>query len=758
MEQSSTAQETRRGDAQQPEPSRPPVITDPAPSTARGGDLLGFLVAARPWLRGTPKLVLHGVGALIGIALLDAIPPFLYRALFDEAIPDRNATLMIGLSVALILSTALEAGCEVARAISFSRLSARTGAGLRRALIDRVQGAALTDPRMAHRAHLIALVNADVEAVETTVLFDLPRALMGAMAVIACLVVLLILDWRLTLILLAATPLCWIAPWNLGRRARRAQAAAGEVRADVQSDFDDLVRGQRTIRAFGLTRYWADRLAEGLLRLEAAKVRAGILTRGIQGATSIATEALTTILLVGGAAMIFGGWLTIGSLIAFWSVFNVAIIGMTTMSESAPGLLRGHASMRRIEGLLAAPMPDDRGAEAPPLTKTLRLDGVRFDVGDHHGVLDGLDLSIRRGETVALVGPSGAGKSTVLGILLGFHTPCAGCVRWDDQDVTAFSRHSLLARMAVVFQETEIFAMSVADNIRLGQLDATDEQGRAAARAAELHDDIEALPKAYDTLLGEGHLQLSGGQRQRLAIARAVLRDPEVLLLDEPTSALDARTEACVNETLARLTHDRTVITVTHRLANARFADRIIVLRQGHIVETGTHDELLAKGGLYAELTRRQQAVQIDRGTPRIKPSLLAEIPLFADLSDDVRTRLAELFVAERRQADEVIIRAGEPGDRFYVVARGELIVEVPTDQGPKRVGTLRDADVFGEIALLIDVPRSATVTARHETLMASLGRDDFLALLDAHPEARARITAEAERRLAEVRAVKAAT
>lgn len=402
-------------------------------------------------------------------------------------------------------------------------------------------------------------------------------------------------------------------------------------------------------------------------------------------------------------------------------------------------------------------MLDDGGAPAPALREGLTLEGVRLAFTDERWVLDGLDLHIARGESVAIVGPSGAGKSTVLGVLLGFEKPQHGQVKWDGQDVRALSLASVRARMAAVFQDTELFALSVADNIRLGRLDASDDEVEAAARAAELDAVIAALPDGYDTLLGDGNHKLSGGQRQRLAIARAMLRAPEVLILDEATSALDPGTEADINDTLARLTRDRTVISVTHRLEGARRADRIVVMRDGVVAEVGTHEALMDADGLYAELYRRQQAVRVDHGAAQLEPAFLAHVPLFADLPPAVRAGLAAAFVAERRPPGDVIMHAGERGDRLYVVVRGELSVEAPSRRGPQRIGTLRDADVFGEVALLVDAPRSATVTARRESILVSLGRAEFLALLEEHPDARAMITAEAERRLASVRAVSGA-
>ena len=723
---------------------------------ARAGGFLAFLRAVMPWLRPQVGALVAGSVALLVFVLLEVVPAFVYRVLYDDAVPERDTALLLWLFAVLGGCVVVQGVMAAVRARVFGRLSAQVGVALRGAMVERVQRVDLADPRVRRRAQVLALFGADIEAVEAATLVDLPRALQGAFAAVAGVVVLLVLDWRLTLVLVVAGPLSGAGSWLLSGRASAAQARRSGDREALDGVLDDLVRGQRTIRAYGLTSYWAERFGARLSRLGESTRRAGALTVGVQSATVVATLGLAVVVLVAATAMVFLGWFTVGGLIGFISVLFTAMGGVTTMSESAPGLLRAREALRRVDGLLAAPIVDAGGAEAPPLRAGLTLEGVRLAFVPDRWVLDGLDLHVARGESVAIVGPSGAGKSTVLGVLLGFERPQQGQVRWDAQPFEALAIGSVRARMAVVFQETELFAMSIADNIRLGRLDASDDAVRAAARAAELDDVIAALPDGYDTMLGDGHHRLSGGQRQRLAIARAVLRDPEVLLLDEATSALDAGTEAAINDTLERLTGDRTVVSVTHRLESARRADRIVVMRDGVVAETGTHDALIAAGGLYADLYRRQQAVRVDRGAPRIEAAFLAEVPLFAELPTGVHAELVEAFVAERRQPGEVVIRAGEPGDRLYVVVRGQLSVEVAGRDGVARVGTLRDADVFGEVALLIDVPRSATVTAQHETLLVSLARADFVALLDAHPEARAMITAEAERRLASVRAVTA--
>jgi ATP-binding cassette subfamily B protein len=361
-------------------------------------------------------------------------------------------------------------------------------------------------------------------------------------------------------------------------------------------------------------------------------------------------------------------------------------------------------------------------------------------------VLSDLSLAIPAGANVAFVGPSGSGKSTTVSLLMRFWDPQEGSVRFDGHDARDVTAASLRDQTGVIFQDTFVFNTTLRENIALGRPEATDAEVAAAARAARLEEYIGALPAGYDTIVGERGVRMSGGQRQRLAIARALVRDPRILILDEATSALDAGTEHEIQETLTAVSQGRTTIAITHRLASAATADVIFVLDRGRLVEQGTHAELVAAGGLYARLYGEQSGRPSSREARRaaVEVGLVAAVPLFATLDRDVQRAVAERLVLERRGPGEEVVRQGDLGDRLYAVGEGQLDVLVDG----QLVGTLHKGDFFGELALLSEAPRSATVRTLGPTELYSLSREDFLVLMEHEPAVRAAVLATAQQRV----------
>ena len=301
---------------------------------------------------------------------------------------------------------------------------------------------------------------------------------------------------------------------------------------------------------------------------------------------------------------------------------------------------------------------------------------------------------------------------------------------------------SLRGQIGLVFQETFVFNLSFRENIRISKPEATDEEIEAAVRAAQLESFVLSLPAGYETVLGERGSRMSGGQRQRLSIARALLRNPPILILDEATSALDARTEAEILEVLDEVVKNRTTITITHRLGIAADADVVVVLEEGRLVEQGPHKEIVKSGGLYQKLWEEQMGKAPAGQSARVglEAARLKKIPLFADLDAEALSELVLQLSPEHYAQGQDIVRQGDPGDKLYVINRGAAHVFVQEGAVETKVNALKDGDYFGEFALLTHQPRTATVRAVGPTEVFTLSRNNFLTLIESEPKMKEKV------------------
>lgn len=545
------------------------------------------------------------VGSAAGLAW-----PQLVRVLIDDALAggdsaglDRAALIMTGLFFvqALAVST---------RYVLFTRAGERIVARLRRDLFARLldQEIAFFDQRRT--GELTSRLASDTTVLQNTVSANLSMLLRNAAGVIGGVVLLFLTSPTLTGIMLAVVPPVALGAAAYGKRVRKLSKDVQDALASASEVAEESLSGIRTVRSFTAEAKEVARYGAAVDRsYDIAARRAKVAGIFFGGASFGAYAAAAAVLWYGGH-LVLGGNMSVGELTSFLMYSLLVAFSLGALGELFTDFMRASGASERIFELMdrMPAIPAGGGARPAAVRGEVQLDRVEFTYPSRPDVpvLRGIDLVIHPGERVALVGPSGAGKSTISALITRLYDPSGGAVRIDGADIRSLDPAWLREQVGVVAQEPLLFSTTIAENVRYGRPTATDAEVEAAVRAANAHGFVSAFPDGYATQVGERGVQLSGGQKQRIAIARAMLKDPRLLILDEATSALDAESEHLVKEALDRLLEGRTTLIIAHRLSTVRDADRVLVLEGGRVVESGSHDELLRTDGLYKRLVERQ--------------------------------------------------------------------------------------------------------------------------------------------------------
>ncbi|HKQ72484.1 MAG TPA: ABC transporter ATP-binding protein [Blastocatellia bacterium] len=562
---------------------------------------------------------------IFGFTLMELLAPWPLKIIFDYILLDKplppslawlsglmargKSTAVFVISLGVVLFAAAKSLFDYFLLYQTSRVGYQLAHILRRELFSHLQGLSLYFHNRARSGELLNRVTTETEVLKDAFAESVMMAASHLLTVVGMFVIMFLLNWKLSLVALSTLPVLFYSLASIYRRLKIAARKQREREGMIAARVTEVLTSVPLVKAYGRERYEQERFdTESALTLEQGIEAERLAAGGMRLLELIKAAGLWATVLLG-ALLALGGEMTPGDVLIFTAYLNDMYKPLRNLAKLSTRYSRAMVSARRIQEIFETEPEgrDDASAIAAPRLKgEIVFDRVSFDYGNGRKVLDDVSFAIAPGQRVALVGPSGSGKSTIASLLLRFYDARSGEIRVDGVDIRRYSRESLRREIGIVLQDSILFGVSISENIAYGKPEASREEVVEAARQAYAHDFIASLPEDYDTIIGERGATLSGGQRQRVCLARAIIKRPSALILDEPTSAVDAESEVFIHHALERLQQGKTTLVIAHHFAAMEKFDLILVLKNGCVIEQGTHEQLLERRGRYYRLYQRQ--------------------------------------------------------------------------------------------------------------------------------------------------------